>query len=266
MSINQRQPCAAAIAFLLGALPALAQNPSTYVAVDAQANRHAINPDIYGLAFAATSDLVALNAPLNRSGGNAETSYNWQLNSDNRGADWYFESIADPVSTPGYRHDQFIQTTRAANIGAQALLTVPMIDYIGNLGPGRSTLWSLSIAKYGPQTGWDQYNPDAGNGISTAAGNPYITGNNPADASTPNSQAIQQAWVQHMIATWGLASAGGLQYYLMDNEPSIWFSSHRDVAPTGATYSQIYNDYLSYAGAVRALDPTATIVGPEEWV
>ena len=259
MSINQRQPCAAAIAFLLGALPALAQNPSTYVAVDAQANRHAINPDIYGLAFAATSDLVALNAPLNRSGGNAETSYNWQLNSDNRGADWYFESIADPVSTPGYRHDQFIQTTRAANIGAQALLTVPMIDYIGNLGPGRSTLWSLSIAKYGPQTGWDQYNPDAGNGISTAAGN------NPADASTPNSQAIQQAWVQHMIATWGLASAGGLQYYLMDNEPSIWFSSHRDVAPTGATYSQIYNDYLSYAGAVRALDPTATIVGPEEW-
>jgi hypothetical protein len=39
-----------------------AQNPATYVAVDANANRHAISPDIYGLAFAATSDLVALNA------------------------------------------------------------------------------------------------------------------------------------------------------------------------------------------------------------
>jgi hypothetical protein len=94
--------------------------------------------------------------------------------------------------TPGYRGDNFIATTRAANVGAQAMLTIPMIDYIGSLGPDRSTVWSFSIAKYGPQTGWDPYNPDAGNGVSTAPGNPYITGNNPADASTPNSPSIQQ--------------------------------------------------------------------------
>ncbi|HXM46152.1 MAG TPA: glycoside hydrolase family 44 protein [Bryobacteraceae bacterium] len=249
----------------MGASQILAQNPATYVAVDAEANRHAINPDIYGVAFAATSDLVALNAPLNRSGGDSETSYNWQLNSDNRGADWYFESIADSVSTPGYRGDNFIATTRAANVSAQPMLTIPMIDYIGSLGPSRSTVWSFSIAKYGPQTGWDPYNPDAGNGIGTAPGNPYITGNNPADASTPNSPSIQQGWVQHLVSTWGLAADGGLEYYLMDNEPSIWFSTHRDVAPIGADYSQIYNDYVNYAGTVRALDPTATIVGPEEW-
>jgi hypothetical protein len=78
-------------------------------------------------------------------------------------------------------------------VGAQAMLTIPMIGYIGSLGPNRSTIWSFSIAKYGPQTGWDPYNPDAGNGVSTAPGNPYITGNNPADASTPNSPSIQQA-------------------------------------------------------------------------
>ncbi len=246
------------------AAPVLAQNPATYVAVDAHADLHPISPDIYGLAFAATSDLVALNAPLNRSGGDAQTSYNWQLNSDNRGNDWYFESIGDSVSTPGYRLDNFISTTRAANVGAQALLTVPMINYIGSLGPNRSTIWSFSIAKYGPQTGSDPYNPDAGNGVSTAAGNPNITGNNPLDSSTPNSVSIQQAWVEHMVSTWGLASAGGLKYYLMDNEPSIWNGTHRDVHPVGADYSEIYNDYLNYAGAVRALDPN-TIVGPEEW-
>ena len=126
---------------LTGASQSFAQNPATYVAVDTHADRHPINPDIYGLAFAATSDLVALNAPLNRSGGDSQTSYNWQLNCDNRGNDWYFESFADSVSTPGYRLDNFIQTTQAANVGAQVLLTIPMIDYIGSLGPGRSTLW-----------------------------------------------------------------------------------------------------------------------------
>ena len=266
MLTEYRLSRAALVTVLLAAAPqVLAQNPATYVAVDAQADRHSINSAIYGVAFAATSDLVALNAPLNRSGGNAQTSYNWQLNSDNRGADWYFESFADPVSTPGYREDDFIASTRAANVGAQALLTIPMINYIGSLGPGRSSLWSYSIAKYGPQTGWDPYNPDAGNGISTAPGNPYIKGNNPNDASTPNSPAIQEAWVQHLISTWGPASAGGLKYYLMDNEPSIWYSTHRDVHPTGANYNEIYNDYLTYAAAVRALDPGATIVGPEEW-
>lgn len=266
LCVNHRSRAAFLILIsLAGAAPVLAQNPATYVAVDAHASRHAISPNIYGVAFASASDLIALNAPLNRSGGNAETSYNWQLNSDNRGADWYFESIADSVSTPGYRHDDFITATRAANVGAEALLTVPMINYLGGLGPGRSSLWSFSIGKYGPQTGWDPYNPDAGNGVSSAPGNPYITGNNPADAGVANSPSIQQAWVQHMISTWGLASAGGLKYYLMDNEPSIWHSTHRDVHPIGATYNEIYSDFLNYAGAIRAMDPAATIMGPEEW-
>jgi len=251
--------------FLAAAARILAQNPPTYVAVDANANRHAINPNIYGLSFGATSDLATLNVPLNRNGGDSATSYNWQLNSDNRGNDWYFESIADSNAAPGYRGDDFITTTRAANVGAQAMLTIPMITYIGSLGSNRSTVWSFSIAKYGPQTGWDPYNPDAGNGISTAPGNPYITGNNPADASTPNSPSIQQGWMQHLVSTWGLAAHGGLRYYLTDNEPSIWYSTHRDVHPVGANYSEIYNDFLTYVADIRATDPGATIVGPEEW-
>ena len=244
---------------------AFGQNPATSVAVDAASNVHPISSYIYGLSFAATSDLVSLNSPLNRNGGNAATSYNWQLNSDNRGSDYYFESIADSVVTPGYRGDNFITATRAANPADQTILTIPMIDYIGNVGPNRSILYSFSISKYGPQTGFDPYLNDAGNGISAAAGNPYITGNNPADSSVPNSSAIQSGWAQHLVSTWGTAAAGGLKYYAMDNEPSIWYSTHRDVAPVGAHYTDIYNDYITYAAAVRAADPTATIIGPEEW-
>ena len=250
---------------LWGAAQLWAQNPATYVAVDATGDRRSISPNIYGFSFAATADLEALNAPLNRNGGNAATSYNWQLNSDNRGSDWYFESIADSNATPGFRGDDFITSSRAANVGAQAILTIPMIGYIGDLGANRATLWSFSVSKYGPQTGSDPYNPDAGNGISTAAGNPYITGNNPADSSVPNNPSLQQAWAQHLVSMWGSAASGGLRYYAMDNEPSIWYSTHRDVAPVGAHYADIYNDYLNYAGAIRATDPHATIIGPEEW-
>jgi hypothetical protein len=249
---------------LLCAALAIAQNPQASISVDANANRHGINPNIYGFAFGTASDLAATNFTMNRSGGNATSTYNWQINSANRASDYYFESILDPPQIPGYDGDNFIAQTRAGNSSAQPLLTIPMVNYLAKLGPGAATLWSYSVAKYGPQTSADPYQPDAGNGISAATGKP-IKGNDPLDANTPNSVSIQQAWIQHLIAKWGLAAHGGLKYYIMDNEPSLWSSTHQDIHPAFETYNELFNDFVSYAGAVRALDPNAIIVGPEEW-
>src|SRR5262249_13841842 len=149
---------------------------------------------------------------------------------------------------PGARGDDFITTTRAAGLGAEALITIPMINYLGKVGSNRSSLRSFSIARYGPQTDRDPWNADAGNSISTAAGNPFITGNDPNDANSANSVSLQQAWVQHLVNTWGPSAAGGLKYYVMDNEHSLWHSTHRDVHPNGATYNEIYNAIVGYAG------------------
>src|SRR5207302_1820859 len=81
-----------------------------------------------------------------------------------RDADWYFESIADSSSTAGERGDTFISQAKAA--GAQAMVTIPMLDWVAKLGPNRSKLASFSQAKYGAQTGNDwQWYPDAGNGV-----------------------------------------------------------------------------------------------------
>src|SRR5204863_7624507 len=62
------------------------------ISVDASANRHAINPEIYGVNYATTAQLQDLNAPVHRAGGNATSRYNWQANASNRGSDWFFES------------------------------------------------------------------------------------------------------------------------------------------------------------------------------
>jgi hypothetical protein len=250
--------------FLTLAALAMGQNAAVAVSVDANANRHSISPNIYGFAFASTQDLAVTNFTMNRSGGNGTSTYNWQINAANHASDWYFESILDPPETAGYDGDNFITQTRAGNSSAQALLTIPMINYLATLGAGGAMKWSFSIAKYGAQTGSDPYQADAGNGISAATGNP-ITGNNPLDANIPNSVSIQQAWIQHLIQKWGLSANGGLKYYIMDNEPSLWSSTHRDIHPAAETYQELYNDYVSYASAVRALDPNAMIVGPEEW-
>src|SRR5947207_5408466 len=88
------------------------QNPATTVTVDAAANQHAINPNIYGVAFGDATTLSDLNSPINRYGGNNSTRYNWQINADNRAADWYFESIGHSIATPGQRGDPFYTISR----------------------------------------------------------------------------------------------------------------------------------------------------------
>ncbi|MDR3459516.1 MAG: glycoside hydrolase family 44 protein [Verrucomicrobiae bacterium] len=234
------------------------------ITVNAQLNRHAISPNIYGTAFATTAQLADLNCPLNRSGGNTTTRHNWQINASNHAADWYFESLEDSSSTvPGAVMDDFISTTKSG--GAQPMVTIPMIGWIAKLGPSRARLSSFSIAKYGAQTDSDwQWFADAGNGVSSASGQD-ITGNNPADANTTNSPAFQQGFVQHLTNQWGGASNNGVRYYLMDNEPSLWFSTHRDVHPAGPTMQEIRTNFLNYATMVKGIDPAALVCGPEEW-
>lgn len=248
---------------LLCAIPLLAQNPAVTVSIDASANRRPINPNIYGVAYASSAVLTELNIPLHRLGGNNTTRYNWQLNADNRANDWYYESIGDSSGTPGERGDSFIQTSKSA--GAQPMITIPIIDWVAKLGPNRWKLASYSQAKYGQQTGNDwQWFPDAGNGILRSNNQP-ITTNDPNDSNIPNNSSFQAQWVQAIVNRWGLASAGGLRYYILDNEPSIWHSTHRDVHPAGARMAEIRDKILDYSNHIKRIDPGALVVGPEEW-
>lgn len=244
-------------------MSALAQNPSVTIQVDANADRHGISPYIYGLAFTSTSVLQDLNYPLQRWGGNYTSRYNWQQDADNRAADWYFESVPEGAGAAAGVIDQFIGITKAAN--AEPMITIPILDWVAKLGAGRSKLASFSQAKYGVQTDADwSWFPDAGNGVLTSTGH-RITGNDPNDANLPNSTTLQSGLVQHLLAQWGNAASGGLRYYVLDNEHSIWFDTHRDVAPTGATMAQIRQKMIDYGTVIRQADSGAKIVGPEEW-
>jgi len=239
-------------------------NAPVSIAIDAALDRRPISPLIYGLAFADSNQLADLNVPLNRSGGNSETRYNWQLNAHNHAADWYFESIADSPATPAAATDDFVANSKAA--AAAPMLTIPMIGWVPKLASNRGKLASYSIAKYGAQTGNDsQWFADAGNGISSSNGNARITWNDPNDANFATNSTFQKAFVQYLTNRWGASSGGGVPYYIMDNEHSIWQSTHQDVHPIGATMTEIRDKILDYAGQVKATDPSALVLGPEEW-
>ena len=260
------------LAALVGVFAAMsrmawADNPAAAININANGNRHAISPLIYGVNWADQATLNDLNLSINRRGGNATSTYNWQINAANRAGDWYFESLGESDgSAPSAAPDAFITATKAG--GAQPMITIPMLDWIAKLGPNRSGLTPYSVAKYGSQTSHDPWWADAGNGLGTnaATGTAWtIRTNNPNDAYVSNNSAIQQQWVQHLTNHFGNASGNGVRYYVMDNEYGVWPAQHRPIMTNGPTMDRIRDLLLDYGGKVKAIDPAAEIVAPEEW-
>jgi hypothetical protein len=236
----------------------------------APTGRHAISQDIYGIAYGPgltppDVDFVKqIKLPNIRWGGNAATNYNWQADLTNAGNDYYFinfRSYTKPSPTAGYMVDQMIATNAAAYSGLHPLVTVPIIPWIAE---GSPLLCSYPVSVYGEQQSSTIFTGQScGNGVSVD-GTP-IPDSSPSLNYIPNSTAIQEAWINHLISRFGTASSGGITYYQLDNEPSAWHGTHRDLAPVQPNYGTIVSLGTQYASMIKAQDPSAKILGPSDY-
>ncbi len=228
------------------------------LAVDMAAQRKPISPYIYGMNFAPEALAAELNLPINRWGGNATSRYNYQTDISNHASDWYFENIkeSDAAGAPGDSAAvRFIDQNRRT--GTQTLLTLPMSGYVAN---GVEHACGFAVDAYGPQEAVEPYRNQCGNGLHTD-GTP-ITGNNPLDASVAAPPAFTAGWVNFLKAKYGAAGDGGVRFYNLDNEPDLWFETHRDIRPVGWKYQEFRAATTAYAAAVKAADPESQLLGP----
>ncbi len=222
---------------------------SASLVVDCRAKSRAISPYIYGVG----GEVGELGATARRWGGNVTSRYNWQLgNAWNVGRDWFFEN----GKSPDYRQhidDSFAQHVMAA-------LTLPMIGWVAK--DTSSVGFPRSV--YGEQKASDQYrNGEPGNGehkdgLPIRPGSPTLT-----SVEAPPEFIAQ--WVSAIREADRKRGARGVQLYFLDNEPSLWNSTHRDVHPDPVGYDELLDRTIRYASAVRAVDPDAQIAGPAEW-
>jgi hypothetical protein len=235
------------------------------LAVDATASQHAINPNIYGIANYGLNAAYAeqIQVPNVRWGGDGTTRYNWQVDSSNSGFDWYFmggSGNANP--TPSASVDLMVNTYKPAH--ASALITIPIIPYVNS-----TSAWTCSFptSVYGAQQSTNPYvhpnGENCGNSISSS-GSQLLDTNIYANHIN-NSVALQQGWLEHLVATFGTAANGGVPFYQLDNEPGGWGNTHRDVEPNGATYNTIISLGQQYAATIKQVDPSAMVLGPSDF-
>jgi len=245
------------------------------LSVDAALNRHAISPDIYGIngyTLGATSMVYDLRLSVTRWGGDATSQFNWQSETSNSGADWYFETGMTSIANESVTFEQFHEMNLQG--GAKSVGTIPIMGWVTSANPAYPC--SFDLQKYpnqmtgtGPAPGganppdgsWtDPYgNHNCASGVDTSGKNIV---NDPTDTDTAVSPSFMQQWVAKEISTYGPAAQGGVAIWEMDNEPVWWSGVHRNIHPASSTFKEVATAGLDFAQAVKAADPTAAVAGP----
>jgi hypothetical protein len=234
------------------------------VSIDVNADVHMISPYIYGVSKRDASSVAGLDATINRWGGNPSSRFNWTIgNAWNAGDDWEFRNLNYGAKS-GSESDRFVAGNKAE--GMASIITVPALGWVAR--SDRNSDQSLDVpANGGPATSPTGaiagYDP-AANRLRTSVQSlprkpgPFVL------KPDPSSPAVyQDEWVNHLVAQFGSSSHGGVEFYAIDNEPMLWSQTHRDVHPARVGYDELARVFLDYSAAVKSVDRSAQVLGPE---
>ena len=212
------------------------------------AKTHEISELIYG---AAADDWDSGQSAL-RMGGNPLTRFNWELPAWNVGADWYFENIQQ-------KQDMFERLSLNRKDKRTVAVVVPMLGWVAKDGQAVG----FPRAKFGQQRKHDPYRAEAGDGVRPDGS--LLAPGDPSETSVPAPPELIGKWIERVVEDDQREGTRGVHMYILDNEPSLWNTTHRDVHPQPLGYDELLERTIQYASAIREADPEAVIAGPAEW-
>ena len=222
----------------------------------------AISRFIYGANFIADDTADASLPPwygarvpraltLDRLGGNRFTAYNWRTNFSNAGADYRFQNdrYLEPTTIPGEAVRRRIAVDRAR--GAASLVTIPMLPYVAadDAGVPLDTAGATRAQRLATHFAPNKARRETGDAPGTIYQGEFVR------------------WLDSAFASAASDSAREI-FYALDNEPDIWHATHREIMSDtlGRRRTQTYDGFsatsISFATAIKAAQPRATIFGP----
>lgn len=245
------------------------------VSVDPSADAHPISSWIYGLNFPSDAQLDAGRITVGRWGGNRTTRYNYEIDADNTGADYFFENLpgcfsaeknwcASPPADPKEQSGANEFLGRMKDKGVVALFTIPTMGWVAKPPPKYGHPFDCGCPKtlVPDQNSFDPYDDNCGDGLAPG-GNTYVDCGPESNTSVPITPEWAKGWVSYIVQK--LGPANGKRIYALDNEPALWRHTHRDVRKEPLGYDELWQRMRDYAVAILEADPTAEIAGPAEW-
>lgn len=237
------------------------------IKIDANAEKKAISPYLYGRNNSLTTDpgkVLDINWTMlkdagvtffRESGGNNCTKYNWRKKLSSH-PDWYNNVYANDW-------DVAAKALKANMPSAQGMWAFQLLGKVAKTNQANFADWNYNNSQW-----WEGVNQNlAGNGIPNPTGskakiegdiNQYLE-NWPADSTV----AILDHWFKDLAL-----DKNQLLYWNMDNEVEIWNGTHDDVMPVQISAEEFMQKYFEVAKKARAKFPTIKLVGPvtaNEW-
>lgn len=269
----------------------IAPTTAVNVTVDVLADRHFISPYVYGVNFPPTASYISnSNATLVRWGGNASSTYNWKLFTDNADNDFFFEDFTfcgfgNFANCTDSDSTQWITDVKAN--GAAPLMTMVMLPWVAqspeSAGSSGNLHWVYSVSQDSAcASKVDQFNSDASVALKADCSTAFVASqaqlnrayfpllDGPPQGGDPANSVYRNQWAAALATAFGAGacpvpyfSNGSCHFYDMDNEIDIWNGTHFDVHPNPPTYNELRDIYLTEAGKLGAWDPLAVRFG---WV
>jgi hypothetical protein len=218
------------------------------ITVDANQSRP-ISPWIYGInAYQSMAD-PPRNLPLNRSGGNRWTAYNWENNASNAGSDWGPYSNDDHLSsssTPAEAVRQIIAADRGRSNAS--LITVQMQGYVSADKGGKVDVSDPN--RFATRFKEVVYRKDG----------PFTQSPSPSDAYVYMDEFL---WALRGRFTNDIYADPAIPTFIsLDNEPDLWNSTHYVIQPKPITPEEFIQKCIRLCRALKALDPNIQLFGP----
>jgi len=225
---------------------------ATPLAVQCKAAAQPVSPTIFGIAWADT--VKDVGATVHRWGGNTTSRYNPKLgNAWSTANDWFWENVEiDPW-------EKFV--AKAADKGGRAAITIPIMGWVAK----DTTGCAFPTKDFPHQDKTDPNRPQCGNGKKPDGKTALDPPRDPSRWQTRFTPEDAAAWVAQIRAADRKRGKRVVYEYILDNEPALWDSTHRDVHPEPTTYDELLEKTIAFGTAVRKADPEALIAGPAEW-
>lgn len=220
------------------------------VSVDTEAEKSAISPYIYGT----NQDFDNAKVNSRRIGGNRLTCYNWENNFSNAGSDYIYSSDnyltslynvpKEKWSEPGSVFTTFHDKSLADKV-PYSLVTLQAGGYVSADGDG-----AVAKEDNAPSKRWKEvkFHKDGPLSLTPDVNDNYV---------------YMDEFVNFLVNKYGKASSStGIKGYSLDNEPSLWSSTHSEIHPNKTTCAELLDKDTELAKTVKGIDPTAEVFGP----